>query len=197
MTTVNRLLLVAALILGLLIVWTIKDMVTERPFEERYPAQQVECLAAILRADTYGETAAVRDRARILVADLVLRYRESTRDPNSKKDTRVSFCTILETAVTLYPEGWVHSWTFYGRSLEAIKYSKRYPGSPWDDNVKHAREAIKRGLDPSRCAVKMTRVLRRYEFLTSEADAAKELLKTMKRDQEEPGIVGAFLCPAS
>lgn len=182
-------LLVAALALGASIVWKIGEMVLEAPFEQRYPVGQIHCLAAALRADTIGEPVAVRGVAQDLVADAIMRYQASKPG--------VSLCEIFESGITLYPEKWDYPSTFTGRGVRAVRYSLRYVGSPWDDAEKRAREALKRGLDRTRCAIKYTRASRGWETFTNEAEAAARLLETMKRDREEPGIVGVFLCPAS
>ena len=194
---ISRSLLIVALVLGVIMVWMIRDMVSEVPFEKRYSIGEVECLAGILRADTYGESVAKRGIAMDLVADAAMRYRESTQDPTLETDTRVSYCTILSSGITLYPEKWSYPLTYRGRSLKAIKYSKRYANSSWDDALKHAIEALKRGLDRSRCAVKYTRAYRAYESFTNEDEAAATLPQTMKRDLAVPGVVGEFFCPAS
>ena len=186
---ISRSLLVCALALSAYIVWKIGEMVIEVPFEKKYSAGEIDCLAAILRVDSFGERTAKRAVAQDLIADAVMRYQAA--NPGT------SLCEILTSGATLYPEKWAKPSTFWGRSVRAIYWSPRYQTSPWDDAVKRAREALKRGPDRSRCAIKYTRAYLGWQAFTNEAEAAAVLLKTMKRDTAVPDIVGVFLCPAS
>ncbi|MFZ2555476.1 MAG: hypothetical protein WAZ27_01335 [Minisyncoccia bacterium] len=184
MPTIYRLLGVGSLALVLVILWKISDMTSGfRP--ATYDEAQVQCLAAIMRADTYGEEAFDRARAQERVADVVNRVYAKTG---------LGYCEILQNAATLYPEGWKHRTLFVGRHAEAISKSPRYAGSPWIESLERAKRLIG-APEASGCATRYVRIEKRYAWATGESTAAMQIAATMQEDDRGQKLKTKFFCP--
>lgn len=184
MPTIYRLLRVGSLALILVILWKISDMTSVfRP--ATYDEAQVECLAAVMRADTYGEEAGNRAQAQERVADVANRVHAKTG---------LGYCEILQSAMTFYPEGWKHRALFVGRHTEAISTSPRYAGSPWIESLERAKRLIG-APDASGCAMRYVRIEKRYAWATGESTAATQIAATMQEDARGQKLKTKFFCP--
>lgn len=184
MPTIYRLLGIASLALFLLVIYNVRDMTSVfRP--ETYDKGQIACLAAIMRADTYGEEAENRAQAQGLVADVANRVHAKTG---------LGYCEVLQSAITFYPEGWKHRALFMGRHAEAISKSPRYAGSPWVEALERAKKLIGNP-DSSGCTTRYVRIEKRYAWATGEATAATQIAATMKEDGRGQKLKTKFFCP--
>lgn len=185
----HRALGVVGLALILIILWNLRNMFF--PVPQSYDDEQIQCFAAILRADTIGEESKDRPRAQELVADVVNRVRSRSEEHG----TPLSYCGILQGAITLYPPGWKHSWFFIGRDADTIRNSRRYVGSPWIDAEEMARRLIGAAPEAEGCAEYIVRVEKRYSSVTGENTAARQIAKTMKPDPRLMDLKTEFYCP--
>jgi len=180
-------LLTAAAVAVAACLWLLRDIIAPVPFAKKYEESQIQAFAAAARADAHGETRDKRGVAQSYIIDTMMRYIE-THPGTTPTD-------VLENALTLYPEGWVHKKSFRGRGVFWIKNSWFYPGSSWTEAYKRAIDALKRGI-PEGCATHYVRADPGYEGFTNEGEAAKELLRTMTKDPHQPsGLKMVFLCP--
>jgi hypothetical protein len=183
MPTIYRLLGIIGLILLIIVIYQVRDLFGVFR-SETYDDSQVTCLAAIMRADTYGEETDQRARAQELVADVANRVH---------KKTGLGYCEILQSAATFYPEGWKHGVLFTGRYAEFISKSARYAGSPWAEALERAKKNIGEP-DPERCATKYVRIEQRYAWVTDETKAAQQIEKIMREEKTGPNLRTRFFC---
>lgn len=187
------LVLVLAIVLAVLgVVYLVQNMFTE-PWHKKYERRQLDAAIAMARADSAGVPVDDKCAVQKAIIDVALRRQVEIekKDPSAK----VSFLQMLRSCNTFYPDGWKHS-AICVRSVWAIWGSARYKDTPWDDVKNCVIEKLQAGIDRSACAMKYTRIERRYGDLTDEDKAAQTLESTMDIDPRLPKIDGMkFLCP--
>lgn len=160
------------------IVITFKDYLP-KTVEEKLSAAEVDCLTAMLRADSKGETDHNIAKVQFKIADTAMRYRDAHG---------VSLCEILNNNLLSYPPGWKRKVTDMGRSVSAVKlgeYIGSNPGAPWLAAHARAIEAMKKGPDKKLCATQIVRVDPSYTWATNELNAQQMIKKTMKQEPSD------------